>query len=73
MKIIKKMLAVFAAVLPHLNISLGIVMLTLLITDRFNRAMNFINNDITKFMLMAFCVLVIIESLIYSYRQRKGK
>ena len=72
MKIIKKMLAVFAAVLPHLNISLGIVMLTLLITDRFNRAMNFINNDITKFM-MAFCVLVIIESLIYSYRQRKGK
>ena len=73
MKVIKKILLLFASALPHLNISLGIVMLTLLITDRFNRAMNFVNNDITKSMLIGFCVLVIIESVIYCYRQRRGK
>ena len=73
MKMIKKLLSLAAAAIPHINIALGIVLLTLLITDRFNRAMNFINNDITKFMLMVFCLLVITESVIYSYRQRKGK
>lgn len=71
MKIIKKILALAAAALPHLNIALGLVMLTLLVTDRFNRAMNFVNNDITKFMMIGYCVLVIAESIIYSYRQRR--
>lgn len=73
MKTIKRMLSLLAAALPHLNIALGIVMLTLLITDRFNRAMNFVNNDITKYMMIGFCVLVIVQSVIYSYRQRKDK
>ena len=73
MKIINKLLGYAASALPHINISLGVVLLTLVITDRFNRAMNFVNNDITKGILAVFCLLVIVESIIYSYRQRKGK
>jgi hypothetical protein len=73
MKTVKKILSLAAAALPHINIALCFVTLTLLVTDSFNRAMNFINNDITKSMLAVFCVLVIAESVIYSYIQRKGK
>jgi predicted neutral ceramidase superfamily lipid hydrolase len=73
MKTVKKILSLAATALPHINIALGVVLLTLLVTDRYNRAMNFINNDITKGLLTVFCILVVIESVIYSYRQRKGK
>ena len=73
MKIIRKLLDLATTFIPHLNIALSLVLLTLLITDRFNRAMNFVNNDITKLIMMGFCVLVVLESVIYSYRQRKGK
>lgn len=59
--------------LPHLNIALSLVMLVLFVTDRFNRAMNFINNDITKMMLAVFCILVLIESVLYARRRRDGK
>lgn len=72
-KILKELFSVAEAALPHINIALGIVMLTLLVTDSFNRAMNFINNDITKSMLAVFCVLVIAESVISYFRQRNQK
>lgn len=71
MKILKKIGDLLFAILPHINISMGLVFLTLLVTDQFNRAMAFINNNITKGMLFAWCFLVIIESIIYVYRQRK--
>ena len=61
---IKKFFKLLARALPHFNISLCLVFATLLIVDRFNRAMAFVNNDITKGMLAAFLVLVIIESII---------
>ena len=70
-KIINEIFSVAEAALPHINIALGIVILTLLITDRFNRPMNFINNDITKAMLAVFCLIVIAESVIHSYRNRR--
>ena len=73
MKTAKKILSIIEALLPHINIALGLVILTLLITDRFNRAMNFINNDITKSMLALYCVLVLAESIISYYRGRKEK
>ena len=73
MKILRKICSLAAAALPHVNISLGVVLLTLLVTDRFNRAMNFVNNDLTKAVIAVFCIFVIVESVIYSYRQRKGK
>lgn len=58
--------------LPHLNIALAFVLLVCFVTDRFNRAMSFVNNDITKWMLAIFCVLVIIESVLYAkYRRNK--
>ncbi len=73
MKTVKKLLSHLVSALPHLNIALGLVMLALLVTDSFNRAMNFINNDITKTLLAFFCLLVIIESMIYSHIRRSGK
>ncbi len=49
--------------IPHINIALAFTLLTLFVTDRFNRAMSFINNDITKWMLCIFCVGVVIEAV----------
>ena len=59
--------------LPHINLSMSLVMLTLLVTDYFNRAMAFINNDITKWMLAVFCILVLIQSVLYIIFRRREK
>lgn len=67
---IKRILSLIASALPHINIALGITMLALLVTDQFNRAMNFINNDMTKTLMIIYCVLIIIQSVIYSYNRR---
>ena len=67
---IKKILNLIADALPHVNIALGITVLALFVTDQFNRAMNFVNNDMTKTLVMIYCVLIIIQSVIYSYNRR---
>lgn len=71
MKILGTLFSLFVAALPHINISMALVFLTLIVTDHFNRAMAFINNDITKGMLFVWCVLLIIQAVILVYRQRK--
>ncbi len=53
--------------------ALSFVLITLLVTDRFNRAMNFINNDITKGGLAALAALVIVQSIIQIVRDRKER
>ena len=57
--------------LPHITIVLSLMMLTFYITDRQNRAMAFINNDITKTLLAVMSVLVIIESVYLIVHLRK--
>jgi len=69
----KKLIDLLCDLLPHLNIALACVLLTCFVVDRFNRAMAFINNDITKWMLAIFCLLVIVESVLYAIRRRKDK
>lgn len=58
--------------LPHVNITLAVVLLVLFVTDRFNRAMAFINNDITKWMLCVFCVTSLAQAIVCAYFRRKA-
>lgn len=65
MKYIPKML-------PHLCIVLSCMALTLLIIDKFNTKMNFINNDITKNGMIVLCALAVVCSAMLAYNQRKS-
>lgn len=69
----KRLTGLFFTVLPHVNLSMSLVMLTLLVTDRFNRAMAFINNNITKGMLFVWCFLIMIQALEAVWRHRHPK
>ena len=66
MKTVKK-------VLPHICIIISFMMLTLYVIDRVNGAMNFIDNDIFKSLLLVYCITVILTSvfLIADNRRRK--
>ena len=57
--------------LPHINIALAVSLLVLFVTDRYNRAMAFINNDIAKWILAVFCVTVFVSSIWQIVFQRK--
>ena len=59
----KLILQLLLNILPHINIALAVTMLTFFVVDRYNRAMSFINNDITKWMLCVFCVTVVVEAI----------
>lgn len=69
----KKFFGVLLSFLPHLNIALAVVMVTLFILDRFNRAMVFLNHDLTKWMFVVFALLVLIQSVAYIVMMRKKK
>lgn len=58
-------------IMPHICIILSLDILVLFVIDRFNTAMAFINNDITKWMLCVLTVISIITSLMLYSRQRK--
>lgn len=61
-----------AALLQHLNLAMGIVILTLFITDRFNRAMAFLANETTRWLVAVFALLVITETVLsVAVRYRK--
>lgn len=45
--------------LPHVNIILGLMFITFFIVDKFNGAMNFIDNDISKGLLLLFALVSI--------------
>lgn len=69
----KKLFGILCDILPHINLSLAVVLFTFFVIDRFNRAMAFINNDITKWMLAVFCILVLIQSVLYIIFRRREK
>lgn len=54
----------FNRILPQINFILALVLLVLFVTDRFNRAMSFLANEYTKWILFAFCLTVILQSLL---------
>ena len=65
-------LDVLAGFLPHINIALALFFITCFIVDRYNRAMAFINNGITKGMLFFWCFLILIQALEAIWRHRRG-
>lgn len=50
--------------LPHLILILSLAMLVFLVIDKFNSAMMFIDNDITKGVMTVLCVLAVMNSVI---------
>lgn len=67
----KNLLNKLAGFLPHVCLILSLMMITFVITDRYNRAMAFINNDITKSLLFLLALLVIAESVLLIRANRK--
>ena len=67
----KHLLQKLAGFLPHICLTLSLMMITFVITDRYNRAMAFINNDITKILLFVLAILVIAESILLIRINRK--
>ncbi len=59
------------SILPHVNIIVACMILTFLIIDHFNNAMQFIENDITKGILFVFVFITIINSIVLMVYQRK--
>lgn len=72
MKNLKKIFDAFLSALPHVNITLAMVLLVIFVTDRFNSSMKFINNDITKWMLCVFCVTSLMQAVVYTYVRRRA-
>lgn len=70
-KYLERFAELFLTALPHINIAMSIVMLTLWVTDRFNRAMAFLNNNLTKGMLFVWCFLIIVQSVVDILRHRR--
>lgn len=58
--------------LPHLCIIISVMMLVFLVADFYNGAMNFINNDMFKVLLLAFCILVIATSVFLIAHHRRS-
>ena len=57
-------------ILPHLCIILSGVILVLVLIDKFNTQMNFIDNSITKNMLLVLSVLTVVCSIMLVSYQR---
>ena len=53
----------FKYILPHATLIIALILLTLFVIDRINRAMMFLANDLTKWLLAVFAVLVIVQSV----------
>ena len=67
----RKFLTTLFGFIPHILLVLSLMMITFYITDRKNRAMAFINNDITKALLLVMAILVIVESVYLIVHLRK--
>lgn len=67
----KYSLPLFARVLNHFQLILGIMLLTFFTIDRFNSAMDFMSNDITKFLVGALALTGIINAVTVIVRSWK--
>lgn len=62
-----------SALLPHLCIILSGMLLTFFILDQINPAMAFINNEITKWLMLLQAVLTIICCILLIIFQRRKR
>lgn len=58
-------------ILPHICIVISVCMFAFFIVDQVNSAVNFINNQGSKIILMALCVLTAISSVLFIREMRK--
>lgn len=68
----KYSLPVFAKVLNHVQLILGIMLLTFFTIDRFNQAMDFMSNNITKFLVGALALIGIVNAVTVIVRSWKN-
>ncbi|MBQ3668554.1 MAG: hypothetical protein II920_04935 [Clostridia bacterium] len=51
-------------ILSHISVILAIMFVVFLILDIFNPMMNFVNNDISRYLLLALCLSALGQSLL---------
>ena len=59
-------------ILPHSAIVLSLMMIVLYILDQYNDAMAFINNKITKGLLLFLCVVAILNAIMLIAHHRRA-
>lgn len=73
MAVCKRLLSLLADALPHMLMILMGMLLTFCIIDRVNSAMGFIDNAMTKGIMMAASVISFVVSGMMIYYRRKYK
>ncbi|HWT74218.1 MAG TPA: hypothetical protein VN258_05790 [Mobilitalea sp.] len=58
-------------ILPHITIILSLMFITFWILDIYNPLMNFIGSDISKVLLLIFCIAALITSILAVALDRK--
>ena len=59
----KKVLRFFKLLLPHITLILSLMLITFFVIDRFNEAMAFLNNDITKALVLVLSLICLFGSV----------
>jgi len=60
-------------VLSHLTVILGIMFIVFLVLDQFNPMMNFVDNGISRWLLLALCVCGIGQSVTHWMKGEKNE
>ena len=60
------------SILPHIIIILSGIFLVFLVLDDYNPTMNFINNVITMKLFWAYCILSVINSILFISTNRRN-
>ena len=61
-----------AAILTHLMVILSFVFIVFLILDQFNPMMNFVDNGISRWLLLALCLSCLLRSILFWKRPDSG-
>lgn len=61
----------FRDIIPHISIVLSMMLVLFFILDKFNSAMAFINNNITKTLLVILCACSFINAIALIAQHRK--
>lgn len=54
----------FQKLLAHAMLILSLLLLTLFVVDRFNRAMMFLSNELTKWLVAVFALLAAVQAVL---------
>ncbi len=59
--------------LPHATLIVAVMFVVFFCIDRVNEAMNFLGADISKWLLLIFCILSVATSVLLIVSQRRGQ